>query len=184
MIINVIGNDGPKQIRTHSKKRKNNDPPNNQPPKKPEVSRYERGVIAVRVKRARPIVQFLRHVGNPSAQTMVKQELSRWRSNYLFESNTRESLVDGRLLHRETDGTTSVYDCDIKYINHGIYPVTIPIDTVLMVHANKPQIEAGLFLVAISENNHFRVYLCELDQSKTPKQPPRASKKTREFQST
>ena len=95
MIINVIGDDGPKQIRSHSKKRKNNDPPANTPPKKPEVSRYERAIIAVRVIRSWPIVQFLRHVGNPSAQTMVKRELSAWRNNYKFVPNTRESLVFG-----------------------------------------------------------------------------------------
>jgi len=185
MIVNVIDGDGNLSKIRPGKQRKKNDPPDERvpPSKKPSVSDTDRGIIPVRVIRSHPLVQFLGHNDRPSVQTMVKRELSRWRNNYKFEENARRSLVDGSLFHRNMDETVSVYNCDIKYINHGIYPVSIPIDTILMVHANKPQIQAGLFLVAIMENDHFRVYLCELAQGAASKPPPRASKKTREFQS-
>ena len=186
MIVNVIHRDSGKVSQIRSGKRKNNDPPDEDVPSsnKPSVTDTDRGVIAVRVIRSQPIIQFLGHNNRPSVQSMVKIELSTWRNNYKFDAYSRRSPVDGRLNHRNTDGSTSIYNCDIKYINHGTYPVNIPTGTILMVHANKPQIEAGLFLVTIMENDHFRVYLCELAQEVTPKAPRKASKKTREFQST
>lgn len=163
------------------KRKRDNTPP--EPPKR-EVYDHERVVIAVSVIRSHPIVQFFRHNDNPSVQTMITRELYDWNNNYRFTPNNRKSSVDGILIHRNTDGSESRYNCDLKYISHDIYPVVIPRGTVLMVHANKPQIEAGLFLVAISEYDHFRVYLCELNQTATTVAPPKASKQSRKFQST
>ena len=183
MIINVIDRYGNiSSIRPG--KRNNKDIPPDQPPKQPKVYNYERPVIAVSVIRSAPIVQFLRHDQTTSVQTMVIRMLQNWRNDYRFIPNSRTSLVDGTLLRRNTDNTISTFNCDIKYINDSSYEVYIPRGTILIVHANKPQIEAGLFLVAINDSDHFRVYLCELSQSKTSTSHRKASTKTREFQST
>lgn len=180
-----MGRDGKQsQVSWGQHKRKRPPGGDKSPPPPPRVFDTNRGVIPLRVIRAHPIHQFLGHVDRPSVQSMVKQELSTWRNNYKFDANDRRSLVDGILSHRNTDGTISLYNCDIKYINHGSYPIDIPVGTILMVHANKPQIEAGLFLVAIMEHDHYRVYLCELAQGVTSKPPPQASQQTRQFQST